>query len=253
MSTTWENIGNKLYRDALIKTIRENVEICRNKFGGRTLLATETEPSVVKVINSIELILQDRLKVKSAVNIKNINLNVNHFSFRYTFHTYSFTLFLFDSRFPIHVVTRILLLKQIGRLLSLSLVVLIWSWVQLPSTNHQVITGMCDIKYNPLTWVLLHFSVFWHFVRNHLTRHEQERYYHIQNISSDYGRGRAWLRSSINEHSLDRYLRMLFSDENMILNYYEPSSLMNDVNSRECLLDAAKGWCFILHIADLWT
>lgn len=83
--------------------------------------------------------------------------------------------------------------------------------------------------------------VFWHFVRNHLTRHEQERYYHIQNITTDYGRGRAWLRSAINEHSLDRYLRMLFSDENLISNYYEPSALMNDTCSRECLLTSAKG------------
>lgn len=83
--------------------------------------------------------------------------------------------------------------------------------------------------------------MFWHFVRHHLTRHEQERYYHIQNVHTDYGRGRAWLRSAINEHSLDRYLRMLFSDENLLLNYYEPSSLMNDTIIRECMLMSARG------------
>ena len=77
-------------------------------------------------------------------------------------------------------------------------------------------------------------------MRNHLTRHEQERYYHILHVTTDYGRGRSWLRSSINEHSLDRYLRMLFSDENLLLSYYETSSLMNDTSSRECLLESAK-------------
>lgn len=87
-------------------------------------------------------------------------------------------------------------------------------------------------------------------MRNHLTRHEQERYYNIQNVSTDYGRGRAWLRSAINEHSLDRYLRMLFSDENLLFNYYEPSSLMNDTSSRECLLTSAKGFKVLYSASD---
>ena len=71
------------YRDGLIKLINDNVKICQEKFGGRTLLATESEAAVVKVINGIELILQDGLKAKSLVNLKNISLNVNHFSLRY--------------------------------------------------------------------------------------------------------------------------------------------------------------------------
>jgi hypothetical protein len=40
----WES-GNIRYRDELIKVIRDNVQICEKKFGGRTLLATEAEPS----------------------------------------------------------------------------------------------------------------------------------------------------------------------------------------------------------------
>lgn len=90
------------YRDNLIKVIRENVQICQMKFGGRTLLATENEPSVtikcenlfcnlnnsyfmkvVKIISGLELILNDRLKpIKAGVNLKNINLNSNNFSLR---------------------------------------------------------------------------------------------------------------------------------------------------------------------------
>ncbi|XP_032777046.1 sorting nexin-29 isoform X1 [Daphnia magna] len=181
--------GSMQYRDELIKIIRENVQNCEKKFGGKTLLATEAEQSVIRVINGFELILQDGLKVKNGVNLKSINLNVNSFSLR-------------------HVT--------------------------------ELVSNGINMVMNPIGQSDQNLPVFWHFVRNHLTRHEQERYYHIQNITTDYGRGRAWLRSAINEHSLDRYLRMLFSDENLISNYYEPSALMNDTCSRECLLTSAK-------------
>ena len=86
--------GNVQYRDELIKVIRDNVRNCEKRFGGRTLLATEAEPSVVKVINGFELILQDGLKVKNGVNLKSMNLNVNSFSLRYSSNfTYSHTIY----------------------------------------------------------------------------------------------------------------------------------------------------------------
>lgn len=49
-------------------------------------------------------------------------------------------------------------------------------------------------------------TVFWHFVRLHMTRHEYERYLLLVNVNSDSGRGRAWLRSTLNENSLERYV-----------------------------------------------
>ena len=79
----WEGGSSTQYRDELIKVIRDNVHICQTKFGGRTLLATETEPSVMKVINGLELILSDGLKARNAMNLKNITLSVNSFSLRY--------------------------------------------------------------------------------------------------------------------------------------------------------------------------
>lgn len=78
----WEDDSMK-YRDELLKVIHDNVKICQSKFGGRTLLATETETSVVKVLNGFELILQDRLKSRNGVNLKHISLNVNNFSLRF--------------------------------------------------------------------------------------------------------------------------------------------------------------------------
>ena len=71
------------YRDELLKVIRENVTTCQLKFGGRTLLATEAETSVLKILNGFELILQDGLKARNGVNLKNISLSVNSFSLRY--------------------------------------------------------------------------------------------------------------------------------------------------------------------------
>lgn len=45
---------------------------------------------------------------------------------------------------------------------------------------------------------------FWPFVKHHLTKHEQERYAVLRNIWTDIGRGRAWIRSALNERSLER-------------------------------------------------
>jgi len=178
------------YRDGLIQTINENVNFCQSKFGGRTVLATESEPSVKKVISAIEFILQNGLKPKSdKVNLKNINLNVSHFSIR--------------------------------------------QMTELVSSGINMVIG-------PVTHDSQSQPVFWHFVRHHLTRHEQDRFHHLQTITTDYGRGRSWLRSSINEHSLDRYLRMLFSDPSLLSSFYDPSALINETAIRECLLQSSK-------------
>lgn len=48
------------------------------------------------------------------------------------------------------------------------------------------------------------FAAFWPFVKKHLTKHEQERYAVLKHIWTDIGRGRAWLRSALNERSLER-------------------------------------------------
>ncbi|KAJ8932768.1 hypothetical protein NQ314_014470 [Rhamnusium bicolor] len=47
---------------------------------------------------------------------------------------------------------------------------------------------------------------FWPFVKKHLTKHEQERYSVLKQIWTDTGRGKAWIRSALNERSLERYI-----------------------------------------------
>lgn len=64
-------------------------------------------------------------------------------------------------------------------------------------------------------------SVLWWYVRELLTRHEYERFLLLKNVSTDVGRGRAWLRSLLNEHSLERYMHIVVCDEVMLEQWYE--------------------------------
>lgn len=41
-----------------------------------------------------------------------------------------------------------------------------------------------------------------------MTKHERERYEVLKHIWTDTGRGRAWIRSSLNERSLERYITL---------------------------------------------
>ena len=67
---------------------------------------------------------------------------------------------------------------------------------------------------NSLNWFVS--SVFWHYVKEHLSRHEVERYMRLAHITTDAGRGRAWLRSALNEHSLEKYMHMIVEDDRVI-------------------------------------
>ena len=58
--------------------------------------------------------------------------------------------------------------------------------------------------------------MFWLCIREHLSKHELQRYLTIKGITTDAGRGRAWLRSAINEHSLERYVHLLLGNETLL-------------------------------------
>ena len=60
-------------------------------------------------------------------------------------------------------------------------------------------------------------------------RHELERYMLLKHVKTDSGRARAWLRSSLNEHSLERYFHMMINDgSERILQFYEPHAFIID-------------------------
>lgn len=88
--------------------------------------------------------------------------------------------------------------------------------------------------------------VLWHYVREHLTRHEYERYMLLRQVSTDIGRGRAWLRSALNESSLERYLHILLGSPALLAAFYEDWSLMQDQERSSMLPTMAAGLGSIL-------
>lgn len=80
---------------------------------------------------------------------------------------------------------------------------------------------------------------FWFYVKEQLNRHELQRFYSLRHISSELGRGRAWLRCALNEHSLERYLHMLLADRprlgSAILHFYTFSKTNLHISRIMCL------------------
>ncbi|XP_054716261.1 sorting nexin-29-like [Uloborus diversus] len=89
-------------------------------------------------------------------------------------------------------------------------------------------------------------SVFWQLIRLVLNKHEYERYMLLKNIHSDTGRGRAWLRSALNENSLERYMHMILADNNQIKNFYEDWAFLMDEERSSMLPMMAAGLGSIL-------
>lgn len=127
--TMCETGSKQQYRERLIKLIHDNVSVCKEKFGGRTLLATESEVCVSKAIGGLELILQDGLKPKVPVTLKNMNLNVNNFTLRYT------SIYSLYFVFKPHFLSSLSILDKYQKLLQMELV---WSWVQDLKVTSQV-------------------------------------------------------------------------------------------------------------------
>ncbi|XP_002130434.2 sorting nexin-29 [Ciona intestinalis] len=82
---------------------------------------------------------------------------------------------------------------------------------------------------------------FWNFIKNHLSKDEIERFENLSNIRSDIGRGRAWLRCSLNEHSLERYFYIFLSDPDILRQHYDEEALLLDVEISSTLPSMAAG------------
>lgn len=87
---------------------------------------------------------------------------------------------------------------------------------------------------------------FWHYVRQYLTKHELDRYMSLKEICTDIGRGRAWLRSSLNERSLDKYLHSLLANCADASVYYHDWALLLDQDLNSTLPNIARGLSPIL-------
>uniref|UniRef100_A0A3B4BGP1 Uncharacterized protein n=1 Tax=Periophthalmus magnuspinnatus TaxID=409849 RepID=A0A3B4BGP1_9GOBI len=92
---------------------------------------------------------------------------------------------------------------------------------------------------------------FWFYVKEHLNRHELQRFYSLRQISSELGRGRAWLRCALNEHSLERYLHALVADRARLSTYYEDWAFILDEERASMLPTMAAGLNSILFAINI--
>nr|XP_025858917.1 sorting nexin-29 isoform X2 [Vulpes vulpes] len=93
--------------------------------------------------------------------------------------------------------------------------------------------------------------VFWFYVKEVLSKHELPRFYSLHHIASDVGRGRAWLRCALNEHSLERYLHMLLADRSRLSTFYEDWSFVMDEERSSMLPTMAAGLNSILFAINI--
>ena len=85
----------------------------------------------------------------------------------------------------------------------------------------------------------------WRIVRTVLNRHEYERFSGLKNVTSDSGRGRAWLRSALNEQSLEKYVYVLLGDNIRLREFYEDWAFMRDPERASLLASIASSLCSI--------
>lgn len=93
--------------------------------------------------------------------------------------------------------------------------------------------------------------VFWVYVKEILSKHELQRFYALKNITTDIGRGRAWLRCALNEHSLERYVHTLLADPNRLSFFYEDWSFLLDEERSSMLPTMAAGLNSILFAINI--
>ncbi|KAL2078175.1 hypothetical protein ACEWY4_025860 [Coilia grayii] len=92
---------------------------------------------------------------------------------------------------------------------------------------------------------------FWFHVKEHLNRHELQRFYSLRHIISEQGRGRAWLRAALNEHSLERYLHTVLADRTRLSAFYEDWAFVLDEERASMLPTMAAGLNSILFAINI--
>ncbi|KAH8377784.1 hypothetical protein KR093_007107, partial [Drosophila rubida] len=80
-------------------------------------------------------------------------------------------------------------------------------------------------------------TTFWDFCQSHLTPHERQRYEGLKQIWTNHGRGRAFIRATLNEKRLHSHVLTWLSDESQIQRYYTPWSLLLNEEAAKKLPD----------------
>lgn len=82
---------------------------------------------------------------------------------------------------------------------------------------------------------------FWYFIKEILNESEIQRFDLLTNVRNDYGRGKAWLRSSINERCLEKYMHLCINNEKHINQFYEKWAFMSNSEKNSILPNTAAG------------
>ncbi|XP_046847260.1 sorting nexin-29-like [Xenia sp. Carnegie-2017] len=109
-------------------------------------------------------------------------------------------------------------------------------------------------KINSLRQVLMRSerqSVFWLFIKEHLSSSEIKTYNSLHNVMTDVGRAQAWLRSCLNEQSLEKYLHSFIGHKQLLFQYYEQDALLLDDERSSMLPMMAAGLSSILFAIDI--
>ncbi|KAJ8722763.1 hypothetical protein PYW07_003943 [Mythimna separata] len=85
----------------------------------------------------------------------------------------------------------------------------------------------------------------WSYTCLHLTKHEKERFKILTNINTPLGYFRAFLRATLNERSLDRYLQSWVA-HGLLMEYYEEGALVRDPETSQLLPGMAAGLSTVL-------
>ncbi|KAL5280438.1 SNX29 family protein [Megaselia abdita] len=172
---------NTSKREEIVKNLKQSVQKCDKFYKEVAILASETDPQVLRLCNLIQSAFFHGIKVTDS--------------------------------FPTTI------LKNVQEALDINL---------LPTNNN------VSVESTPL-----YSSAFWNFCERHLIPHEKERFENLKNIWTPCGKAKAFIRSCLNESSLQRYICIFVEDEE-ISKYYEPWSVLLDPVSQKELIELAK-------------
>ncbi|XP_013114260.1 sorting nexin-29 [Stomoxys calcitrans] len=83
-------------------------------------------------------------------------------------------------------------------------------------------------------------TYFWDFCKKFLTAHEKQRFEQLKQTWTKWGRGKSFIRASLNEHSLHRYILTWLSEKPLLCSYYSHWSLLLDEKIANSLPELIK-------------
>lgn len=110
----------------------------------------------------------------------------------------------------------------------------------------KIVTGLSDGDKNQNRLV-----PFWCFVKGVLSEPEIQRFDFLTNVKNDYGKGKSWLRASINERCLEKYMHLCINNEKLINQFYEKWAFMSNSEKNSILPITAAGLSSIVFALNI--